>query len=141
MERAKPHELRDHAVPVLTARITESELAKWFPVPFEDISDPLAAPEPSRGALVKLRNGSYLVLTYGTDSGQLTLEVPESTKDLTAFLREFFNEVPLPASRVLWHRADGRLPTRASRAAAESEPSRQRAKRSALRASLPKKPK
>ena len=151
MERAKPHELGDHAVPVLTARITESELAKWFPILFDDISDPLEAPEPSRGALVKFGNGAYAVLTYGKDSGQLTVELPESTRDRTAFLEAFFKEVPLPASRVLWHRADTHLPkisrskfskrrdiTLAKKTAVKPKTSRQRTKPSALRATLPK---
>jgi hypothetical protein len=154
MERARPHELRDHAVPILTARITEAELAEWFPIQFDEISDPLEAPEPSRGALVKLRNGSYAVLTYGKDSGHLTVELPESTRDRTAFLEAFFKEVPLPASRVLWHRADTHLPkisrsdsdrrretTLAKKTIVKPKTSRQRTKRSALRASLPKKAK
>src|ERR1051325_8572004 len=104
MERAEPHELRDRAIPVLTARISEAELAEWFPVPFDEINDPLEAPEPSRGALVKLGDGSYVVLTYGRDSGQLTVEMPESSKNRTALLKVLFAEVPLPLSRVLWHR-------------------------------------
>jgi hypothetical protein len=151
MRRAKPHELSDHAVPVMTARISEAELAKWFPIQFDEICDPLQVPEPSRGALIKLDAGAYVVLNYGKDSGQLTVELPESTKDYTALIAAFFKEVPLPTSRVLWHRTDARLPKRAAAASSRqaktsrtnksvgAAASRQRTKRSAFQAGLPKK--
>ena len=151
MRRAKPHELSDHAVPVMTARITEAELAKWFPIPFDELSDPLEVPEPSRGALVQLDNGAFIVLNYGKESSQLTVEFPESIKDRSALIAAFFREVPLPAARVLWYRRDMRLPkpsaprsakpikTRAKGTASSPGATNQRKKRSALRATLPKK--
>jgi hypothetical protein len=134
----------------MTARITEAELAKWFPIQFEELCDPLQVPEPSRGALVKLDAGAYVVLNYGRDSGQLTVESPESTRDYTALIAAFFREVPLPTSRVLWHRSDTRLPKRAAASprkvrtsrtskSAGVGASRQRTKRSAFQAVLPKK--
>jgi hypothetical protein len=106
MRKAKPHELKTPAVPVLTARLTEAELSKWVPIRFEDIDDPLAVPEPSKGALIKLDDGSYVVLYYGKVSGELTIEVPDTTQDFAALLAAFFLEVPLPSSRVLWRRPD-----------------------------------
>ena len=124
MRRAKPHELKTRAVPVLTARLSEAELLEWLPVPFDDIDDPLAAPEPSKGALIQLDNGRYVVVFYGTDSNQLTLEIPEETPDFSELVEHFLREVPLPLSRILWHRPDTKLP---------------RAKRSARRVVLPAK--
>ncbi len=109
MRRAKPHELKTNAVPVMTARLSETELSKWVPVPFDEITDPLATPEPSKGALVRLDAGGYVVLYYGKESGQLIVEVPETT-DGSTLVAAFFREVPLPASRVLWHRPDVRIP-------------------------------
>lgn len=148
MRRAKPQELKTHAVPVITARLTEAELERWFPIPFDDITDPLAVPEPTRGALVQLEGGSYVVVYYGRDSGQLFLEIPESTIDSSALVAEFFREVPLPRSRVLWHRPDITLPKHIQHGARqEQEPDRKRghdgggsdvAKRSAKRISLRK---
>jgi hypothetical protein len=128
MRRAEPHELTDQAVPVITARVTEAELAKWVPIDLDAIDDPLQAPEPSLGALAKLDAGGYVVLNYGKDPEQLTIELPANTKDASALLAAFFREVQLPLSRVLWHRKGTRLP-----------PMRERAKRSALRAGLPQK--
>jgi hypothetical protein len=113
MRRASPHELKTRAVPVMTARLNEAELLKWLPVPFDDIDDPLATPEPSKGALIQLENGSYVVVYYGRDSNQLTLEIPETSDESSSdLLASFLDEVPLPISRVLWHRPDTKLPSR-----------------------------
>lgn len=117
MRRAKPQELRERAVPVMTAQVSEAELLEWVPVRFDDIDDPLATPEPSKGALVELESGDYVVLFYGKDSGQLTVEIPEATSDSSELIASFFSEVPLPLSRVLWRRADTHLPKRAKRSA------------------------
>ena len=109
MRVAKPNELKTHAYPVLTARISESELSNWFPVPLQDITDPQEAPEPSKAALIKLDAGEYFVLYYGELSKQLMLRIPQAT-DASAFLSSFFGEVPLPRRRILWRREDARLP-------------------------------
>jgi hypothetical protein len=106
---AKPDELNTHALPVMTARISEGELSKWFPVAFQHIDDPQEAAEPSKAALIKLDAGDYFVLYYGEISNQVTLRIPEST-DASAFLSAFLREVPLPRTRILWRREDARLP-------------------------------
>ena len=142
MRRARPHELKTRAVPVMTARMSEAELLKWLPVPFDDIDDPLATPEPSKGALIELENGAYVVVYYGKDSKQLTLEIPETARDSSELVESFFHEVPLPLSRVLWHRADTTLPSRRRRvtkANAQSTKTPIRAKRSARRVAIPAK--
>lgn len=109
MRTAKPNELTEHAVPVLAAQLSESELSRWIPVTFQDIDDPAAVAEPSKGALVKLEGGPYVVLFYGKESGQLVLRFPLS-QNASADLRHFFREVPLPPSRIVWHRPDVELP-------------------------------
>jgi len=109
MRAAKPDELKENALPVMTAQISESELLKWFPVAFHDITDPWATPEPSKGALIKLDAGEYVVVYWGHDSKELTVNIPAAT-DASAVLASFFREVPIPRSRVLWRRADARLP-------------------------------
>jgi len=144
MRRADPHELTDPAVPVITARLSEAELAKWLPINFEAINDPLQAPEPSLGALAQLDAGGYVVLNYGKESGQLTVELPANTRDRTTLLAEFFQEVPLPLSRVLWHQKGTRLPKRKATsrvvgAHKSTVHSSGRVKRSALRAQAPAK--
>jgi hypothetical protein len=103
----------EHTVPVLAAELSESELSTWIPIPFQEINDPESAPEPTKGALVKLEAGPYVVLFYGKDSGQLVLRLPISQK-ASANLRHFFHEVPIPLSRIVWHRADVELPAAAS---------------------------
>ena len=120
MRAAKPRELRTHASPVLTARLSETELRKWFPVSFQAITDPEATPEPSKGALIKLDAGYLVVLYFGEISKQLIVEIPASV-DPSELLAAFFHEVPLPRSRVLWHRAGAKLPAlRRSAAVARS---------------------
>jgi hypothetical protein len=110
MRVAKPNELNSYAMPVLTAHLTENELSKWIPVRFTDINDPLAVPEPSMDALMKLASGKYVVLSYGKKSQTLFVRAPE-TGDLSAYVRDFFSEVPLPRSRVTWRKAGVSLPT------------------------------
>ena|SRR6266581_4066671 len=150
MRRAKPQELKTRAVPAMTARLTESELLKWLPVSFDEITDPLATPEPSKGALVQLDSGGYVVLYYGKDSQQLILEIPEVSQNSSALVASFFSEVSLPVSRVLWHRPDISLPRRSGHSRQAGDVKRSRAgksvspvsapsKRSARRVSLPRK--
>ena len=109
MRATEPNDLRAHAFPILTARVSESELTKWFPVRFQRINDPQEAPEPSKAALIKLDTGDYFVLYYGEISKQLMLRIPEAS-DASAFLSALFREVPLPRRRILWRREDARLP-------------------------------
>ncbi len=93
----------------MTAELSEVELMKWFPVSFQEISDPWAAPEPSKGALIKLDAGEYVVLDYGKESRQLTVRIPTAL-DASECLASLFREAPIPRSRILWRRADVRLP-------------------------------
>jgi hypothetical protein len=106
---AKPNELDSYAVPVFTAHLTVTELLKWIPLRFTDITDPLAVPEPSMDALVKLASGRYVVLSYGKKSETLFVRAPENG-DLSAYVQDFFSEVPLPRSRVTWRKPGVSLP-------------------------------
>lgn len=109
MRIANPDELKEPAYPVLTATISESELAAWFPVPFHHITDPQEAAEPSKAALVRLDAGDYFVLYFGEISKQLMLRIPSKT-DASEFLSAFFREIPLPRARIVWRREDARIP-------------------------------
>ena len=110
MRAAKPNELTTHAYPVLAAAISEAELTKWFPVPFQHITDPEEAAEPSKAAVIKLDDGAHFVLFYGELSNQLTLRIPSSV-DASGFLQSLFREVPLPRGRIVWRRRDARIPS------------------------------
>lgn len=109
MRAANPNELNSHAYPVLAAAVSEEELAKWFPVPFHEITDPQEAAEPSKAALIRLESGDCCVVYYGSLSNQLTLRIPTSV-NASAFLDALLQEVPLPRGRILWRRQDVRLP-------------------------------
>lgn len=111
MRTANPSELQSHAYPVLTAAVSEDELAEWFPVTFHEITDPQEAAEPSKAALVRLDGGDCFVLYYGRLSNQLMLRIPTSTK-AADFMDAFFREVPLPRARIVWRRQDAALPRR-----------------------------
>ena len=110
MRAAEPNELKTHAYPVLAAAISEDELVRWFPVPFQHITDPEEAAEPSKAALIRLDAGDCFVVYYGELSNQLTLRIPTSV-DPSTFLRALFEEVPLPRARIVWRRQDAQLPT------------------------------
>jgi hypothetical protein len=109
MRIAKPDELTTHAYPVLTAAISEAELSRWFPVPFQHLTDPEEVPEPSKAAVIKLDTGEPFVLYYGELSNQLMLRIATST-DPATFLDSLFREVPLSRGRIVWRRQDARLP-------------------------------
>ena len=103
MRGAGPEELKHAANPMLTARLSESELAEWFPVAFEEMTDPWATPEPSKGALIRLDSGEYIVIYWGSDSSQLTVEIPDVISDKRV-LASLLREVPQLESRILWQR-------------------------------------
>jgi hypothetical protein len=105
MRGARPEELKQAANPMLTARLSESELAEWFPVVFEEITDPWATPEPSKGALVRLDSGECIVIYWGSDSSELTVEAPNVIPDKNV-LASLLLEVPQLESRILWRRPD-----------------------------------
>lgn len=136
MRTAKPSELTEHAVPVLAARMTESELSDWIPVKFQDINDPEATAEPAKGALIKLAAGPFVVLFYGKESGRLVLELPPSD-NVAANLRSFFDEVPIPSSRITWHRPDIQFPLKPPTKRARLAPSVPRIANRVARSSQP----
>jgi hypothetical protein len=107
MRGARPEELKHAANPMLTARLSESELAEWFPVAFEEITDPWATPEPSKGALIRLDSGEYIVIYWGYDSSELTVEIPNVIPDKHV-LASLLREVPQLKPRILWQRPDER---------------------------------
>lgn len=123
MRAGRPDELRVQAFPVLTARISETELAKWFPVPFHDLTDPQETPEPSKAALIRLDQGEYFVLYWGELSKQLKVEIPAAA-DPPGFLDAFFREVPLPRGRILWRRQGARLPRHLAAKTVSASPGR-----------------
>jgi hypothetical protein len=115
MRAAKPQELTERALPVMTATISQAELEEWLPFRFQEITDPLAAAEPSRGALLQLESGQYFVVYWGHDSGQLTVRIPEEVEP-SFFLASFLNEVPLRRAQITWIRDGVRLPVPTSAA-------------------------
>lgn len=114
MRTAKPDELNERVYPLFTARLSESELTTWFPFPFEEITDPEATPEPSKGALLKLHRGPFFVLYWGRDSNQLTIWISKTT-DPARFLSAFFREASFPQQRIIWRRADAVIESRNDR--------------------------
>ncbi len=102
MHRARPEELQTEAVPALTARLSESALAKLFPVKMEEM-DSWDEPEPSKGALIQLESGHYLVVIYGKETQTTEILVPEGT-NVTTGIEALLAEVPLSPKSILWRR-------------------------------------
>ena len=96
MRRAKPDEMHDDAKPIALLKLSERRLRELFPVEFSEV-DPLAAAEPSIGALVQLESGSYAVVMYGKITGQTEVSMP-----LTTHWLEFLSEVPLRTNEIVW---------------------------------------
>jgi hypothetical protein len=106
----------------MVAAMSGAELPKCFPVPFENINDPLASLEPGKAALVQLSGGEYVVLDWGQETKRLTVRIDEKA-DPGVCLRQLFHEVPSLRSRLLWHRPDVRLPRISAPSRSQSSPS------------------
>jgi hypothetical protein len=119
MRYAKPHELTENVVPVLQLRLSERQFDAMFPVKTVDL-DPLAAPEPSRAALIRLDSGSYVVVTYGEVTHRAVVEVPRSA-DATNVVRELFSEVDVPSGVIEWNVVDVKPAAKKLRTAAATK--------------------
>lgn len=102
MKREVAGALRKEAVPVLRARLTEPELARLFPVSFEGL-DPWSMPEPSKGALIRLKSGRLAVVTYGTMSHTLELSLPKGS-DAGRGIEDILSEVPIKPEAIQWRK-------------------------------------
>jgi hypothetical protein len=96
MRRAKPDELNEDAKPIALLKLSEGRLRELFPVEFSEV-DPLAAAEPSIGALVQLDSGPYAVVMYGEITGQTEVSMP-----LTSLWSAFVLEVPVRTNEIVW---------------------------------------
>jgi hypothetical protein len=112
MRDAKVTDLKIRTLPVLTARLTARELAKWFPVELHPIPNPYELPEPCRAAIVLLECGHPFLMCWFESSRELMLRIPV-TADPSAFLSALFSEIGMPKTRILWRLADALLPKRA----------------------------
>lgn len=110
MRIADPGWLMSMALPAFAASLNEAELARLIPLPLKDIDDPDATPEPALGALIQLETSELAVVYFGKVSHVLTVEFPASA-DLASSVRNFLLEVPIPRSRITWHRPDVSLDT------------------------------
>ncbi|MEK6373499.1 MAG: hypothetical protein AABO58_12475 [Acidobacteriota bacterium] len=120
MRYAQPHELKGNVVPVLQLHLSEKQFERMFPVRTVGI-DALAAAEPSKGALIRLESGSYVVVTYGEITHRVTVEVPQNA-DARTVVRELFEEVDIPGSAIEWIRENVKpRPRRRPKAVERSE--------------------
>src|ERR1700686_1875584 len=100
MRRARPEELNEDARPIALLRLSRERLEELFPVDFSEV-DPLAAAEPSIGALVQLESGPFAVVMHGKITGDTEVSLPVSApiaRHWAAFLRE----VPLITNEIVW---------------------------------------
>src|SRR5947209_20608103 len=102
MRAARPDELTENVVPVLRLRLSRKQFERFFPVRTVAL-DPLAAPEPSRGALIRLDSGSYIVVTYGEETQRAIIEVAQSANP-SHVVSELLSEVSVSRSAIEWRR-------------------------------------
>jgi hypothetical protein len=113
MRSARPSSIKQRALPLFTAQLSDSELTSWIPVRFSTFDDPEEVLEPSKATLVRLETGLLLVLLYGLRSQTLTVSFPQDA-DARASFRDFLSEVPQLSSRLTWRRP-GLVPSRIAR--------------------------
>ena len=100
MRRARPDELNEDAIPVLVLQLSESRLQQLFPVRLSAV-EPFAEAEPSRGALVQLKGGSYLIVMFGEITHRATLSLPVSAA-IDKAVTEILDEIPIQSAEVAW---------------------------------------
>ncbi len=94
--------------PSLIVRMTPVELEHLFPIEFVDL-DPLAAAEPSRGALLRLASGRLVVIEYGLVTSRLTVSVPAYV-NIAETLLDLMNEAQIDMDAVEWITDEIELP-------------------------------
>jgi ribosomal protein L29 len=102
MKRAVATELLEDTVPLLVLHVSENRLRELFPVELTD-ADEWSEPEPSKGALIRLRSGGHVLLMYGVVTGRATLSIPTSA-DAAGLLSALLDEIPVRPSEVEWVR-------------------------------------
>lgn len=100
MKRVPAHELTEDAIPAMVLQTSEQRLREMFPVPFSAM-DSLSEPEPSRGALLQLGDGSIVVVAYGKVSHRTTVSVPVSA-DIRRTIRALVREAGITRDDILW---------------------------------------
>lgn len=100
MHTAPAEALAADVRPALIARIAPAELERLFPIQFIDL-DPLAAAEPSRGALLRLASGRMVVVEYGTVTSRLTVSVP-TYANIAETLIDLVSEAPIDMDAIEW---------------------------------------
>lgn len=100
MRSVAPESVNVALEPVMIARISREELARLMPVEFHEM-EPLAAPEPSLGAVVELGSGRLVAVSYGKITGQLMVEVAP-TPEAAAVLLDLLLEAPVDAESIAW---------------------------------------
>lgn len=106
MRRAQPNELQEDAVPAMVLQTSKQRLRELFPVRFSAM-DTFAEAEPSRGALLQLNDGPFVVVIYGTLSHRTTVSVPVSA-NVRKTIQSLVREVGITRDDILWA-AEGAL--------------------------------
>jgi hypothetical protein len=104
MIKASPEELQTEATPVIQAGLDESTVRQLIPVDFESL-DPLAGPEPSMGALVRLETGLLAVVIYGLVTQTLLLKVAQNEVSADS-VRKLLEEIRVPRGSIRWQHPD-----------------------------------
>lgn len=78
MRTVSPDALDVPTFPILTAEVKAGEFREHFPIRRTAL-DALAEAEPSEGALVRLKSGEVVHLTFGTKRGTLSVSAPANS--------------------------------------------------------------
>lgn len=100
MRTVNPDALDVPTFPILTAELKPSIFRVHFPVRMTAL-DPLAEAEPSQGALVRLKSGDVVHVTFGTRTGTLSVSAPVSA-NVRELLANLISEARLDPKWITW---------------------------------------
>lgn len=110
MRTLPPDALDVPTFPILTAELKTRDFREHFPIRTKAL-DPLAEAEPSEGALVRLKSGDVVHLTFGKKTGTLSVSAPANS-NVREILENLIAEARLDRRWITWSKV--RVPSRSS---------------------------
>jgi hypothetical protein len=124
MRTVSPDALNVPTFPILTAEVKTRDFREHFPIRMTALH-PLAEAEPSEGALVRLKSGDVVHLTFGKKTGTLSVSAPANS-NVRVIIENLIAEARIDPRWITWSKV--RVPSRsaihARRAAAKGSSSR-----------------
>lgn len=130
MRTVSPDALEVPTFPILTAELEAEDFREHFPIRTTAL-DPLVEAEPSEGALVRLKSGDVVHVTFGIKTGTLSVSAPADS-NVKEILENLIIEARLNPKWITWSKVGvrGRFSNAEKRGSRKATPARRSPSRS-----------